>query len=177
MGWKAAQTTSSPVQPTASPACAEQSCCAKALTSTSTRPWRRPTFIANSAENGFPCDVLAVSCLKKLCRKMVLGFSMSIWNNRLIGVAKSWTRLSDVTFTFHFHALEKEMATHSSVLAWRIPSPCCCLGSHRVGHDWSDLAAAAAAGSCLLVVLLHYYDFRKILKQFFIGCFWVWVSG
>ena len=37
------------------------------------------------------------------------------------GVAKSWTRLSDFTFTFHFHALEKEMATHSSVLAWRIP--------------------------------------------------------
>ena len=37
------------------------------------------------------------------------------------GVAKSWTQLSDFTFTFHFHALEKEMATHSSVLAWRIP--------------------------------------------------------
>ena len=37
------------------------------------------------------------------------------------GVAKSWTRLSNFTFTFHFHALEKEMATHSSVLAWRIP--------------------------------------------------------
>ena len=56
------------------------------------------------------------------------------------GVAKSWTRLSDFTFTFHFHALEKEMATHSSVLAWRIPGmgepgglPS--MGSHRVGHD------------------------------------------
>ena len=66
------------------------------------------------------------------------------------GVAKSRTRLSDFTFTFHFPALEKEMATHSSVLAWRIPGmgepgglPS--LGSHRVGHDWSDLAAAAAA--------------------------------
>ena len=65
------------------------------------------------------------------------------------GVAESWTRLSDFTFTFHFHALEKEMATHSSVLAWRIPGmvepgglPS--MGSHRVGHDWSDLAAAAA---------------------------------
>ena len=65
------------------------------------------------------------------------------------GVAKSQTRLSDFLFTFHFHALEKEMATHSSVLAWRIPG----MGepgglpsteSHRVGHDWSDLAAAAA---------------------------------
>ena len=66
------------------------------------------------------------------------------------GVAKSQTRLSDFTFTFHFRALEKEMATHSSVLAWRIPGveepgglPS--MGSHRVGHDWSDLAAAAAA--------------------------------
>ena len=101
------------------------------------------------------------------------------------GVAKSRTRLSDFTFTFHFHALEKEMATHSSVLAWRIPgmgepgrlqfmgslrvghdftftfmhwrrkwqhSPVFLPGesqgwtpsmrSHRVGHDWSDLAAA-----------------------------------
>ena len=54
------------------------------------------------------------------------------------------------TFTFHFHALEKEMATHSSVLAWRIPGmvepgglPS--MGSHRVRHDWSDLATAAAA--------------------------------
>ena len=56
------------------------------------------------------------------------------------GVAKSQTRLSDFTFTFHFHALEKEMATHSSVLAWRIPGTAepgglPFLGSHRVGHD------------------------------------------
>ena len=60
-----------------------------------------------------------------------------------------WTRLRDFTFTFHFHALEEEMATHSSVLAWRIPGSgepggLSSLGSHRVGHDWSDLAAAAA---------------------------------
>ena len=63
------------------------------------------------------------------------------------GVAKSQTGLSDFTFTFHFHALEKETATHSSVLAWRIPGTgkpggLPSLGSHRVGHD---LAAAAAA--------------------------------
>ena len=56
------------------------------------------------------------------------------------GVAKSWARLSDFTFTFHFLALEKEMATHSSVLAWRIPgteepSGLLSVGSHRVGHD------------------------------------------
>ena len=71
------------------------------------------------------------------------------WRAVIHGVAKSQTRLSDFTFTFHFHALEKEMATHSSVLAWRIPGtgqpgglpP---MGSHRVGHDWSHLAAAAA---------------------------------
>ena len=61
----------------------------------------------------------------------------------------SRTRLSDFTFTFHFHALEKEMATHSSVLAWRIPGTgepggLPSMGSHRVGHDWSDLATAAA---------------------------------
>ena len=54
----------------------------------------------------------------------------------------------DFTFTFHFHALEKEMATHSSVLAWRIPGTVepgglPSVGSHRVGHDWSNLAAAA----------------------------------
>ena len=64
------------------------------------------------------------------------------------GVAKSRTWLSNFTFTFHFHALEKEMATHSSVLAWRIlwtekPGGLQSMGSHRVGHDWSDLAAAA----------------------------------
>ena len=55
----------------------------------------------------------------------------------------------DFTFTFHFHALEKEMATHSSILAWRIPGTAepgglPSMGSHRVGHNWSDLAAAAA---------------------------------
>ena len=70
------------------------------------------------------------------------------WWATVHGVAKSWTRLSDFTFTFHFHVLEKEMATHSSVLAWRIPGTgepggMPSMGSHRVGHDWSDLAAAA----------------------------------
>ena len=70
------------------------------------------------------------------------------------GVAKGRTRLSDFIFTFHSHALEKEMETHSSVLDWRIPGmgehgglPS--MGSHRVRHDLSDLAAAAAAGKIL----------------------------
>ena len=62
------------------------------------------------------------------------------WRAAIHGVAKSRTRLSDFTFTFHFHALEKEMATHSSVLAWRIPGTgepggLPSMGSHRVGHD------------------------------------------
>ena len=69
-------------------------------------------------------------------------------------VAKSLARLSDFTFTFHFHALEKEMATHSSVLAWRIPGTgepggLPSMGSHRAGHDWSYLAAAAAVVTLL----------------------------
>ena len=71
------------------------------------------------------------------------------WWAAIHGVSKIQTRLSDFTFTFHFHALEKEMATHSRVLAWRIPGTgepggLPSMGSHRVGHDRSDLAAAGA---------------------------------
>ena len=71
---------------------------------------------------------------------------------------KSRTRVSNFTFTFHFNAVEKEMATHSSVLAWRIPGMgepggLLSMGSHRVGHDWSDLAAAATAAACYNLLL------------------------
>ena len=71
------------------------------------------------------------------------------WWAAVHGVAQSQTRLSYFTFTVHFHALEKAMATHSRVLAWRIPGTgepggLPSMGSHRVGHDRSDLAAAAA---------------------------------
>ena len=77
----------------------------------------------------------------------------SHWQRRLVGCSPWGRQKLDttewLTFTFHFHALEKEMATHSSVLTWRIPGmgepgglPS--KGLHRVGHDWSDLAAAAA---------------------------------
>ena len=71
------------------------------------------------------------------------------WWAAVHGVTRSQTRLSDFTFTFHFHALEKEMVTHSSILSWRMPgteepSGLPSMGLHRVGHDWSDLAAAAA---------------------------------
>ena len=72
-------------------------------------------------------------------------------------LAWSWTWLSYFPFTFHFHSLEKEMATHSSVLAWRIPrmgepGGLPSLGLHRVGHDWSDLAAAAVGWWASLMV-------------------------
>ena len=88
-------------------------------------------------------NLLQYSCLED-------PMNRGAWWAAVHGVTKSWTWLSDFTFTFHFHALEKEMATHSSVLAWRIPGTgepggLLCMGSHRVGHDWSDLVAAAAA--------------------------------
>ena len=69
------------------------------------------------------------------------------WKAAIHGVAEGRTGLSKFTFTFHFHALEKEMATHSSVLAWRIPETgepggLPSMGLHRVEHDSRDLAAA-----------------------------------
>ena len=90
--------------------------------------------------NGTP---LQYSCLEN-------PMDRGAWWVAVHGVPKSRTWLSDFTFTFHFYALEKEMATHSSVLAWRNPGtgePCGLpsMGLHKVGHDWSDLAAAAAA--------------------------------
>ena len=77
----------------------------------------------------------------------VHGVAKSQTLSAVHGVTNSQTRRNDFTFTFHFHALEKEMATHSSVLAWRIPGTgepggLPSVGSHRVGHDLSDLAAA-----------------------------------
>ena len=75
------------------------------------------------------------------------------WKAAVHGVTEGRAWLSDFTFTFHFHALEKEMATHSTVLAWRIPGMgepggLLSMGLHRVGHDWSDLASAAAVSIC-----------------------------
>ena len=82
------------------------------------------------------------------------------WWAAVHGVARSRTWLSDFTFSFHFHALEKAMATHSSILTWRIPGTgepggLPSLGSHRVRHDWSDLAAAAAAATPLWSFILN----------------------
>ena len=88
------------------------------------------TGIANREGNGTP---LQYSCLENL-------MDGGAWGAAVHGVAKSQTRLSDFTFTFHFDALEKEMASHSSILAWRIPGTgepggLPSTGSHRVGHD------------------------------------------
>ena len=80
--------------------------------------------------NGNP---LQYSCLEN-------PMDRGAWWAAVHGVARSRTRLSDFTLTFHFHAMEKEMATHSSVLAWRIPGMretgrLLSMGSHRVGHN------------------------------------------
>ena len=102
------------------------------------------------------------------------------WWAAVHGVTKSWTWLSDFTFTFHFHALEKEMATHSSVLAWRIPGTgepggLPSTGSHRVGHDWSDLAAAAACHyTCfcytwLWLISIAFFFFPSLCSSFLLG--------
>ena len=69
-----------------------------------------------------------------------VGDGPGAWWAAVLGAAKSWTQQSDFTFTFHFHALEKEMATHFSVLAWRIPGTgepggLPSMGSHRVRRD------------------------------------------
>ena len=85
---------------------------------------------ADGKGNGTP---LQYSCLQN-------PMDAGAWWAAVHGVAKGQTRLSDFTFTFHFHVLEKEMATHSSVLAWRVPGAgepggLPSMGSHRVGHD------------------------------------------
>ena len=86
------------------------------------------------------------------------------WWAAVHGVTKTQTRLSDFTFTFPFHALEKEMATHSSVLVWRIPGTgepggLPSVGSHRVGHDWSDLTMLVISSSVCYthIVYTHMY--------------------
>ena len=100
-----------------------------------------------------------------------------------MGVAKSQTRLSNFTFTFHFHALEKEMATHSSVFTWRIPGSgepggLLSMGLHRVGHDWSDSSSRFTVG----LFILFYWSLHLFLCQYHIFlllqlCNVVWNQG
>ena len=102
------------------------------------------------------CIVLGISWRRQWYPTPVLLPRKSHGWRSLVGCSpwgrSSLIQLSNFTFTFHFHALEKEMTTHSSVLAWRIPGTgepggLPSMGSHRVGHDWSDLAAAAGISS------------------------------
>ena len=100
--------------------------------------------------NGNP---LQYSCLENTRHR-------GTWQATVHRVTEGETRLSDFTFTFHFHALEKEMATHSSILAWRIPGTeepggLPSMESHRVRHDWSDLAAATAKTTDMSFAILE----------------------
>ena len=116
----------------------------KGLSTPSSEP-REPSFGSPPSRNG---QALSVHCstpgegngtpLQYFCLENPMDGGA--WWATVHGVAKSGTQLSDFTFTFHFHALEKEMATHSSALAWRIPGTgepggLPSMGSHRVGHD------------------------------------------
>ena len=77
------------------------------------------------------------------------------WKAAVHGVAKSWTRLSNFTFTFHFHALEKEIATHSSILSWRIPGTGECGGAaiHGVAQSRTRLKRLSSSNVILWVII------------------------
>ena len=84
------------------------------------------------------------------------------WWAAVHGVTKSQTRLSDFTFTFHFHALEKEMATHSSVLAWRIPGMGSLVGCHLWGLIESDTTRLSSSSSSMFEKSLSTLDGRAL---------------
>ena len=128
--------------------CQETSFCQSSTGRKASLQGRRLTSSRTGAFHGGKCQEGNGNPLQSSCLENPMDGGA--WWAAVHGVAESRTRLSDFTFTFHLQALEKEMATHSSVLAWRIPGmgepgglPS--MGSHRVGHDWSDLAAAGAA--------------------------------
>ena len=111
------------------------------------------------------------------------------WWAAVHGVAMSRTRLSDFTFTFQFHVLEKEMATHSSVLAWRTPGTrepggLPFMESHRVGHDWSNLAVAVVENLQMMLKptkkknqsAFYYYHARQFQTMSVIKYSFPWVA-
>ena len=114
--------------------------------------------------NGIP---LQYSCLEN-------PMDRGAWKAAVHGVAEGQTRLNNFTFTFHFHVLEKEMATHSSVLAWRIPGMgepggLLSMGSHRVRHDWSDFAIAAVSHIHQSDSIIHISTYIYFFTFFTIG--------
>ena len=123
----------------------------------------------------YNCYILFLDCREgngKPLQYSCLENSMDggAWWAAVHEVAKSRTRLSDFTFTFHFHTMEKAMETHSSVLAWRIPGTAepgglPSMGSHRVRHDWSDLAAVLGLilwSLCSVLCLLSWSLFQSL---------------
>ena len=132
--------------------------------------WNRQHLVSTVGEgNGTP---LQYSCLEN-------PMDRGAWWAAVHEVVKTRTRLSDFTFTFHFHALEKEMATNCSILAWRIPGTgepggLPSMGSHRVGHDWSDLAAAVSTvktqgGRFPFFLCFTYFKFNNLVVNCKIG--------
>ena len=118
--------------------------------------------------NGTP---LQYSCLE-------IPMDRGAWRAAVHGVAKSRTWLNDFTFTFYFNALNKEMATHSSVLAWRIPGMGApgglpSLGLHRVRHDWSDLAAAAAEYNDAIDIFIYTHLCNTTAFCYYFFRFWL----
>ena len=92
------------------------------------------------------------------------------WWATVHGVAKSWTWLSDFIFTFHFHALEKEMATHSSILAWRIPGTEESGGLPSMGsQSWTQLMQLSSSSSSSKIFI-----FLNMLCIFFLSCLIIW---
>ena len=125
-----------------------------------------PSILNLGEGNGTP---LQYSCLEN-------AMDGGAWWAAVHGVAKSQTRLSDFTFIFHFHALEKEMATHSSVLAWRIPGTgepggLPSMGSHRVGHDWSDSSSSSSILNLSVYFCFNHASSRHHISAYIFSIF------